>query len=91
MVKPPIGAQMWVHASAAMPNRRSFGEGPNTNTITVRVTDSSSPPLSEAKAFVVVVTPPGELKLSALILASGQLQLTLTSEPLNSVKRPCLA
>ena len=53
----------------------------STNTIAVRVTDGGLSPLSDVKTFVVVVMPPCELKLSALILASGQLQLTLCTEP----------
>ncbi|MBI4663976.1 MAG: cadherin repeat domain-containing protein [Verrucomicrobia bacterium] len=36
----------------------------STNSITVRVMDNGSPALSDTKSFVVVVTPPGELKLS---------------------------
>ena len=52
-----------------------------TNSITVRVTDNGSPALSAVRSFAVVVRPPGELRLSAVLFSSGQLQLTLSAEP----------
>jgi hypothetical protein len=53
----------------------------STNSISVRVSDNGTPELSDVKRLVVVLTPPGELYLSALILAPGQFQLTLSTEP----------
>jgi len=53
----------------------------STNNIAVRVTDNGSPALSDVKSLAVVVTPPGELKLSGSILSSGEFQLTFIAEP----------
>src|SRR5439155_7614640 len=46
-LNPSSGVLSWTPSQA---------QGPSTNLITVRVTDSGAPPLSDTKSFTVVVT-----------------------------------
>ncbi|MBI4664134.1 MAG: DUF11 domain-containing protein [Verrucomicrobia bacterium] len=72
-IDPVTGVFTWTPGPASVSS---------TNSIAVRVTDNGSPILSGTSAFVVVVVPPGELKLSPSLLSSGQFQITLlNTEP----------
>jgi hypothetical protein len=53
---------------------------PSTNSITVRVTDNGTPPMSDAKTFLAVVAPP--LQFASVALGgNGSLNLTFNSLP----------
>jgi hypothetical protein len=49
----------------------STNQAPGTNSITVRVTDDGSPPLSDAKTFTIVVNATTELRLTAITISAN--------------------
>src|SRR5262245_40094946 len=82
-VDPGAPAGMTINVSSgALSWTPSEAQGPSTNTVTVRVTDSGSPALSDAKSFLVVVNevnaPPVLAAIANQTVNEGSL-LTLTA------------
>jgi alpha-L-rhamnosidase len=69
IINPSSGAFSWVTTNAA---------APGTNSITVRVTDNGTPPLSDAKTFSVFVSRPPQF---TGVTAGGQVQLQFNTLP----------
>lgn len=58
--------------------RPLVAQGGTTNTVSIQVTDSGTPPLAATNRFTVVVNPPVAPVVSGLALAHGQAFLTAT-------------
>ena len=56
-------------------------QAPSTNTLTLRVTDNGTPPLSDTKSFTVIVAaqPSVPARLSAALLQNGNVRLAWTT------------
>jgi alpha-L-rhamnosidase len=70
-INPSSGAFAWATTNAAVPG---------TNSITVRVTDNGTPPLSDAKTFSVFVSGPPQFT-GATAGTNGQVQITFNTLP----------
>jgi hypothetical protein len=59
----------------------STNQAPSTNTVTVRVIDSGSPPLADTRSFTIAVTLSAPLRFTSVTVAqSGSVTLTWSSE-----------
>jgi hypothetical protein len=70
-INPSSGVFSWVTTNAA---------APGTNSVTVRVTDNGMPPLSDAKAFSVFVSPPPQFT-GVTAGTNGQIQIMFNTLP----------
>jgi hypothetical protein len=61
---------------------------PGTNSVTIRVTDNGTPPMSDAKTFLVLIQPPLQFA-SATSDGSGNLNFTFNSLPGQSYQLTC--
>ncbi|HXT41180.1 MAG TPA: lamin tail domain-containing protein [Candidatus Angelobacter sp.] len=65
----PVGAT--ITTSGLFTWTPSANQAPSTNSITVRVTDDGSPPLSDAKTFTIVVNATTELRVTTITVSAN--------------------
>jgi len=65
----PVGAT--ITTSGLFTWTPSTNQAPSTNSITVRVTDDGSPPLSDAKTFTIVVNATTELRVTTITVSAN--------------------
>lgn len=75
----PAGASINL-SSGAFTWTTTNASAPGTNTITLRVTDSGTPPLSEAKIFSIFISPPPQFT-GAVAQNNGQIQISFITLP----------
>lgn len=79
LTNPPAGAS--IHpTSGAFSWTTANTPAPSTNTITVRVTDNGTPPLSDTKTFSVFISGLPQIT-DARAQGNGQLQISFTTRP----------